>query len=289
MRSHSRSHVFLACCGRSIACASMFSSIARAHAIGRRRCCYTAWHGCGGAWRWAFALALALALTLGFALALLVGRSYCRKSPVCLLLSLVAAKPSLARARVSVEFLLCLWWLSRVRVRGHARAPACAIPCSSGVVGLVVYHRLCMQTIVACSCSCRRVGVGVSAGSCRGLVSLFRRGTWGCRGRRRSRSCARFARWGVLLGVVGRGSVLMLCAHAHTRRLQLLAFPVGAASVLSCRVSRACLRCVGYVRAALCGPLVASRPPGDLKNTTNPHQITLGPPPVSYGLHGAGF
>ena len=81
----------------------------------------------------------------------------------------------------------------------------------------------------------------------------------------------------------------MLCAHAHTHRLPLLAFPVGAASVLSCRVSRACLRCVGYARAALCGPLVASRPPGDLKNTTNPHQITLGPPPVSFGLRGAGF
>ena len=214
-----------------------------------------------------------------------LGRSYCRKSPVRLLLSLMAAKSSLARARVFVDFLLCILWLSRVRVRGHARAPACVIPCSSGVVGLVVYHRLCVQTVVACSRSCRRVGVGVSSG----LVSLFRRGTWGCRGRRRSRSCARFARWGVLLGVVGRGSVLMLCAHAHTHRLPLLAFPVGAASVLSCRVSRACLRYVGYARAALCGPLVASRPPGDLKNTTNPHQITLGPPPIAYGFRGAGF
>ena len=95
-----------------------------------------------------------------------LGRSYCRKSSVCLLLSLVAAKSSLARARVFVEFLLCILWLSRVRVRGHARAPACVIPCSSGVVGLVVYHRLCVQTVVACSRSCRRVGVGVSSGSC---------------------------------------------------------------------------------------------------------------------------
>ena len=121
--------------------------------------------------------------------------------------------------------------------------------------------------------------VGLASGSRRGLVSLFRRGTWGCWGRHRSRSCARFARWGVLLGVVGRGSVMMLCAHAHTHRMPLLAFPVGASSVLSCLVSHACLRYVGYARAALCGPLVASRPPGDLKNTTNPHQIALGPPP----------
>ena len=104
-----------------------------------------------------------------------LGRSYCRKSPVCLLLSLMAAKSSLARARVFVEFLLCLWWLSRVRVRGHARAPACVIPCSSGVVGLVVYHRLCVQTVVTCSRSCRRVGVGVSSGSCRGLVGVLSR------------------------------------------------------------------------------------------------------------------
>jgi hypothetical protein len=81
----------------------------------------------------------------------------------------------------------------------------------------------------------RRGLVGLLSGSCRGLVSLFRRGTWGCRGRRRSRSCARFARWGVLLGVVGRGSVLMLYAHAHTHRPPLLVFPVGAVRRRSCR------------------------------------------------------
>ena len=44
------------------------------------------------------------------------------------------------------------------------------------------------------------------------------------------------------------------------------------------RESRAPALCGGYVRAALCGPLVASRPPGDLENTTNPHCIALGPP-----------
>jgi hypothetical protein len=224
-----------------------------------------------------------------FALVLLVGRSYCRKSPVCLLLSLVAAKSSLARARVFVEFLLCLWWLSRVRVRGHARAPACVIPCSSGVVGLVEYHRLCVQTVVACSRSCRRVGVGVSSGSCRGLVSLFRRGTWGCRGRRRSRSGACFARWGVLLGAFDRGAWLLLCAHTHCP--PSLVFPVGG-SFLSCRASRACL-CACAVRdmhARRCVvPWLASRPPGDPKNTINPHRITLGPLPVSQRPRGAGF
>ena len=41
--------------------------------------------------------------------------------------------------------------------------------------------------------------------------------------------------------------------------------------------------------ASVCGPLVASRPPGDQKNTTNLHSITQGPPPVSCGLRGAGF
>ena len=125
-----------------------------------------------------------------------LGRSYCRKSPVCLLLSLMAAKSSLARARVFVEFLLCILWLSRVRVRGHARAPACVIPCSSGVVGLVEYHRLCVQTVVACSRSCRRVGVGVSSGSCRGLVGVLSR----CFG----------AAPGAVGGVVARARVLAL-------------------------------------------------------------------------------
>ena len=99
-----------------------------------------------------------------------LGRSYCRKSPVCLLLSLMAAKSSLARARVFVEFLLCILWLSRVRVRGHARAPACVIPCSSGVVGLVVYHRLyaCKRLSLA-----RARVVGLASGSRRDLVGVL--------------------------------------------------------------------------------------------------------------------
>ena len=63
----------------------------------------------------------------------------------------------------------------------------------------------------------------------------------------------------------------------------------------SCRVAQAARTCavwdlpVGYARAALCGPLVASRSPGDQQNTTNPHPIALGPPPISCGLHGDGF
>ena len=62
----------------------------------------------------------------------------------------------------------------------------------------------------------------------------------------------------------------------------------------SCRVARVADACVpalcgGYARAALCGPLVAFRPPGDLKTTTNPHCIALGPPPVSPSLHRASF
>ena len=50
----------------------------------------------------------------------------------------------------------------------------------------------------------------------------------------------------------------------------------------SCRVARVARACVpalcgGYARAALCGPLVASRPPGDLKTATNGYCIALGP------------
>ena len=36
-------------------------------------------------------------------------------------------------------------------------------------------------------------------------------------------------------------------------------------------------------------PWLASRPPGDPKNTINPHRITLGPLPVSQRPRGAGF
>ena len=44
-----------------------------------------------------------------------------------------------------------------------------------------------------------------------------------------------------------------------------------------------------HMHARRCGPLVASRPPGDLKNTTNTHPVSLGHPPVSFGLLGPGF
>ena len=110
-RGDSRSHIFLACWGRSTECASVFSSIARAHVIGHRRYCYTARH-MRVVWLWRasrWALALALALTLGFCARLarcLLG--YCRKLLVCLLFLLVAAKSSLARAHVFIGFVVPL-------------------------------------------------------------------------------------------------------------------------------------------------------------------------------------
>ena len=184
--------------------------------------------------------------------------------------------------------MLCLWWLSRVRVRGHARAPACVIPCSSGVVGLVEYHRLCVQTVVACSRSCRRVGVGVSSGSCL-AVSARHLGLSGASSLALVCSLCSLGRasW------CGRSwvGIDVVCTRPHpSPAIARVSGGSGAASVLSwCRVSRACQRCVGYARAARCGPLVASRPPKDLKNETNPHQVTLGRPPVTFGLRGAGF
>ena len=132
----------------------------------------------------------------------------------------------------------------------------------------------------------RTRAVGLASGSRRGLASLFRRGTWGFRGRHRSRSCARFARWGVFLGVVGRGSVLMLRAHTHNHRPPLLVFPVGAASVLSWfHVSRTCLRCVDmHARRGV----VPWWPLGDLKNEQTRIRLP-GTLPVTFGLRGAGF
>ena len=66
-------------------------------------------------------------------------------------------------------------------------------------------------------------------------------------------------------------------------------FAVGGVGPVVSRESRVPALCGGYARAALCGPLVASRPPGDLRNATNPHCIALGPPPVSPSLHRASF
>ena len=42
-------------------------------------------------------------------------------------------------------------------------------------------------------------------------------------------------------------------------------------------------------RVAVCGPVVASRHPGDLKNATNPRRIHLGHTHVSFELRGAEF
>ena len=67
----------------------------------------------------------------------------------------------------------------------------------------------------------------------------------------------------------------------------------GAAARGHGRQRRACCCVVGCrsadTRAPLCGPLVASRPPGDRKNTTNTHPIPLGHHPVSFELRGPGF
>ena len=195
-----------------------------------------------------------------------LGRSYRRKSAVYLLVSLVDAnRRSCLRLNFCCAFGGCrVFGFAGTRKRPHAWSLAHW----ASLICLCVGVRACKWLSLA-----RVRAVGLASGSRRGLAWLFRRGTWDFRGRHRSRSCARFARWGVLLDVVGRGSVLMLRAHAHTRHPLLLVFPVGAASVLSwCRMSRAWrLRCVGYARAARCGPLVASRPPGDIKYETNPH------------------
>ena len=132
-------------------------------------------------------------------------------------------------------------------------------------------------------------------------------------GRRSCHGVAR-RRAGWLLGWCGGVSLAFACAHsggACHRRSSIVGRPRGGTHRRTCvRMLvarwRSCLRSVSVLsrsaraaapaawwaadtRAPLCGPLVASRPPGDLKNTTNPHQVTLGPPPVSFGLRGAGF
>ena len=133
-------------------------------------------------------------------------------------------------------------------------------------------------------------------------------------GGRRSYHGAARRRAGWLLGWCGGVSLAFACAHsggACHRRSSIVGRPRGGTHRCTCvRMLvarwRSCLRSVSVLsrsaraaapaawwaadtRAPLCGPLVASRPPGDLKNTTNPHQVTLGPPPVSFGLRGAGF
>ena len=142
--------------------------------------------------------------------------------------------------------------------------------------------------VVARSRSCRPVGVGVSSGSCL-AVSAWHLGLSGASSLALMCSLCSLGRasW------CGRSwvGIGVVCTRPHpSPAISRVSGGSGAASVLSwCRVSRACLRCVGYARAARCGPLVVSRPPGDLKNETNPHQVTLGRPPVTFGLRGAGF
>ena len=130
-------------------------------------------------------------------------------------------------------------------------------------------------------------------------------------GGRRSCHSAALRRAGWLLGWCGGVACIRVCTFGRRLPSSVVGRPRGGAHRRTCvRMLvarwRSCLRSVSVLsrsaraaapaawwaadtRAALCGPLVASRPPGDLKNTTNPHQVTLGPPPVSFGLRGAGF
>ena len=107
--------------GRVIERACVCLSLGSARVVERRRCCYASRHArvateghCGGRSR--------SRARSAFALALLVGAKLLSEvASLRLVVSLMAAKSSLARARVFVEFLLCILWLSRVRVRGDTR------------------------------------------------------------------------------------------------------------------------------------------------------------------------
>ena len=107
-------------------------------------------------------------------------------------------------------------------------------------------------------------------------------------------------------------SLAFACAHSggacHRRSsvvrvaVRIVARACACSSLAGARVFGRCRSCRAAQRAAapaawwaadtrapLCGPLVASRHPGDLKIATNPHYIHLGPIPVSIELRGAEF
>ena len=105
------------------------------------------------------------------------------------------------------------------------------------------------------------------------------------------------------VGWFKRRLVVLACSLCWSRRLSpTLPFVCcgcasgGASVLLSCRILRGTPRASGVcgvcgrrARAPLCGPLVASRPPGERKNTTNTHPIPLGHHPVSFELRGPEF
>ena len=107
-------------------------------------------------------------------------------------------------------------------------------------------------------------------------------------------------------------SLAFACAHSggacHRRSsvirvaVRIVARACACSSLAGARVFGRCRSCRAAQRAAapaawwaadtrapLCGPFVASRPPGDRKNTTNTHLIPLGHHPVSFELRGPEF
>ena len=131
-------------------------------------------------------------------------------------------------------------------------------------------------------------------------------------GRRSWHGIAR-RRAGRLLGWCGGVALAFPCAYSggacHRRSsvvrvaVRIVARACACSSLAGARVFGRCRSCRAAQRAAapaawwaadtrapLFGPLVASRPPGDFKNTTNTHTIPLGhPPPVSFELRGPEF
>ena len=90
----------------------------------------------------------------------------------------------------------------------------------------------CMRS-VACVCVRSALAGARIFGGVDRARRAWRRGGGGASRLHLRSSRARFARWGVFLGVVGRGSLLVLCAHAHAHQPPLLHVSGGAASVLS--------------------------------------------------------
>ena len=86
------------------------------------------------------------------------------------------------------------------------------------------------------------------------------------------------------------------CGRARTtpsarRRVCLPVGPsvLGHVARRAARLPVVCCVVLICARASLCGPLVASRPPGDFKTATNQRHIPLGPTFVWFELRGAEF
>ena len=88
----------------------------------------------------------------------------------------------------------------------------------------------------------------------------------------------------------GRSWIIVdgVCARPYPPPAIAMCLRWGGVGPVVSHESRVPALCGGYACAVLCGPLVASRPPGEPRNATNPHCIALGPPPVSPSLHRSG-